>query len=83
MQCVLVLDSTKLESRVDLAGATVVEPNKKCNKCCVMCADAIAQTHDSQHKFSNVHLALGSRYRCVRQPVQVCKTAKLFLIIST
>ena len=56
-QCTLVRNSTKLESRVDFAGATIVGPIRKLNrsnKSRGMCADTIAQTGDSLQKFSYV-----------------------------
>ena len=57
--------ATQFVWHVDLVGATVVELIRKLNhgnKCCVMCADTIAQTRDSQQKFiiSNVRLPKGS-----------------------
>ena len=63
MQCALVHNSTNLKSRVHLADVTFVESIRKLNrsnKCCVMCAHPIAHTRNSQQKFSNVRLALGT-----------------------
>ena len=59
MQCTLAHNSTKLELRVDLVGVALVEPIRKFdrgNECRVMCAVTIAQTYDSQQKFTNVRL---------------------------
>ena len=64
-QCTLVRnvrwsETQQNSSRVLIWPANVVELIRKFNrgnKCCVICADPIAQTRNLQQKFSNVRLA--------------------------
>ena len=73
MQCTLVRNSTRTSravysgpqqnsSRVLIWSAQPLldrfEYFSRGNKCCVMCADPVAQTRDSQQKFGNVRLTL-------------------------